>query len=318
MDVNDDLRQMRKLIESIQWSHINQKAKQDTKKKWWHHDVFEKTISLFLLGLVTSSLFYSIDIKTCPTSYDKFLPIRGQCYQFRNASLTWSEAKADCVNRSGFLLELYTAAELEYVNKLLEFTRVSNTWLGASDHRYRTKFRWNKTEKEVNVDTTWASGFPSFYYSEATCLLVIKPNEPELVDGVLWINTKCESLSSYVCKVSNMVDERPRIAHSLVSNVKVDLNVSTNTVVANISSRPIHLKSWGGKIYNGGSNIYLISSGVSKSWADARSLCQSHGMDLIYIDTELKWSSFLEESKLKLKYDTTCAKHLVKKRQKCH
>ena len=95
-------------------------------------DVF---VALLLSVSVSCSIFFFVNPKTCPFDYDDFLPFRGQCYHLNKEAKTWYEARIHCQKSGGFLLELYTPSELEYMKRLLDNlgeVQKKTLWLGAS------------------------------------------------------------------------------------------------------------------------------------------------------------------------------------------
>ena len=240
-------------------------------QKAWLYKILDLIISLLVAGSIASVTLCPYHPQTCPARYDEFLPFRGQCYRFSEDNLTWLEAQSICKEDGGALLEIYTESELGYVQDVLKFKAgIDHIWLGASDHRNRKAYLWNQTEKGLAYSIPWAENFRATGPS-VTCLLLLGAGKNH------WISTVCDSKSSYICKV-NMGPKK----HGGLEDVSRYATTNSNQSI-------ISLKPWATETFTGGSNFTFIKSGKSLNWEDARSLCQSRGMDLVYIDTIEKY-----------------------------
>ena len=232
-------------------------------------------LGLFLLAFVSSLIFLFVSVKLCPASHSRFLPFRSQCYQMHNESLTWSEAQAYCQSGGGFLLELYTPTEQDYVKKLLIFSGMRNKyslWLGASDHQNTKVFKWNMTAREPAFNMPWAPHFPSKTSSSISCVLMLHNLEQ------WWINTDCQENLHFICKTmlfDEMRNERPE--------KEVNMTVITE------SPSKVDIEPWAQEAFTGQTDLVLHWGLAAMSWSQSRSLCKSHGMDLVILDTDAKF-----------------------------
>ena len=250
----------------------NKRAEKPGKKKWWQSGLFHWMLSLLLASSIASLIFCTCNPQTCPSRYDEFLPHRGQCYHISEENLTWLEAQSICKKDGGFLLEIYTESEWDHVKKMLNFSygefkqsKIEGFWLGANDSQLLKSFIWTQTGlPPYNIQ--WAKkNFPSGVPS-VTCLFLLR------IKNFTWSNTNCESRLNYICKLDLGHDEQP-----------MDMEILQNsTDNSNNSFTP--LEPWATEAYSGGSEFMLISPNKNLNWSDARSLCKSHGMDLVVID----------------------------------
>ena len=164
---------------------------------WLLNMLFDFSISIFILTAVTLLVFYGMSVTVCPKGFGTFLPHRGQCYLTVNESMNWSDSMKYCNEKGGYLLEIYTNSELDYILKLIRFSNPSQKvhyWLGASEQRDANIFFWEKTERTTSIDIAWADGFPSKTMS-TTCLSLIY-NEK-----FVFINSECYEKRKIFCKV---------------------------------------------------------------------------------------------------------------------
>ena len=230
---------------------------------YWCHQLLDLVIAFFLLGAISSMILSFVDVKICPSSFDTFVPFRGQCYQIFNETRSWSEARTHCNLKGGYLLELYTPSELDYVTKLLTFsdTTQKSFWLGASDHGSPKIFLWNVSEREPSFHISWAPGFPAERSSKTTCTLMLND------DNYTWINTECYEEANYICKLILSDEEKPAKNES---DAKIDGNHST-TISPISSDFPLH--SWAMEAHNGASHFFAFSTNTSLIWSQARDFC---------------------------------------------
>ena len=107
------------LIEKHCVSNHQAEDKLSTVCSWLTKQGVDLFISVILL-IATVALAHSyISVETCPTDYDEFIPYRGKCYKISGQVMTWQKAKTACNKSGGFLLEVYTPTEMEYLKKIL-------------------------------------------------------------------------------------------------------------------------------------------------------------------------------------------------------
>ena len=250
------------------------------KKKRWLL-LFDFSIAAILTASIACLVFTCVNVKTCPTDFNKFRAYRGQCYRLSNRRGTWSEAHSDCKARNGYLLEMYSFGEQTYLYEGIRYANEDGKitlWIGASDHSLSGQFLWNKTNLQPQV-ANWASGFPSKKTSPTTCVMLL--NEMRFP----WINVECIEESHYICKME--LFETPRMDLAVVQDDPI-----VDDVIDDVPGA-IELIPWASQIFQGSSRVVLFRQDVRLSWDDARLVCQNYSMDLVSLDSEAKWL-FLE------------------------
>ncbi|ESO87384.1 hypothetical protein LOTGIDRAFT_127856, partial [Lottia gigantea] len=66
----------------------------------------------------------------CPDGWGQY---SSSCYCYNSDLLTWKDAKANCENSYGFLVEIEDEDENEYLSKLLDFDYTNMAWTGGMD-----------------------------------------------------------------------------------------------------------------------------------------------------------------------------------------
>ena len=263
-------------------------------------------ISILLLASVALPIFFGIHVKTCPVNYDTFLPFRGQCYHFYgNGSVTWTQAQTHCQDSGGYLLELYTLSEIDYMKKLFNFTEVAlkderQLWLGATDHRNSKLFSWNVTGREPAYSIPWVAQFPSKTSSQSTCVSLLHKF------GFQWINMECYEKAHFICKLVLMKssmenrekdedededhDEGNKNSTMEYSNITSTETTADSSSSSSSSFKVIKFETWAQEAFRGSTEIILLLTPKKElCWSEARSVCQSRGMDLAILDSEAKF-----------------------------
>ena len=138
-------------------------------------------LDLFIGLLMTFFILFIVlsfgNVKFCPTEFNVFRPYRGQCYRVSNNSLSWSEAQSDCHAQNGYLLEIYTKAEQEFLYKGKQFSRLNDKlsfWIGASRQQPLGQFVWDTTGyPPITQVLNWADKFPNDKTSQTSCVLLL-------------------------------------------------------------------------------------------------------------------------------------------------
>merc|ERR1712244_55326 len=95
------------------------------------------------LGSVASQTASS---SSCRGGFKQF----GQsCYAYINLEQTWADAQATCTALGGFLAEVYTDVENEYLKQLMRDHGGDTIWLGGDDLVVEGTWYWAKSQTEI-------------------------------------------------------------------------------------------------------------------------------------------------------------------------
>ena len=226
-----------------------------------------------LLPLATTILLFVYNnngMDNCPKDFQDFLSHRGQCYHIVKDTNDWSSAKAICQSKNGYLLEIYTSSELDYIKKIMDYSKVWFTWLGTSNQG-DLLFFWDTTKQEPGFNIPWAEDFPSNMGLKSTCVSMLSTEK-------IFINNACFDKLPFICKtvkngtmVQGELDERqPEGLYTTIDS-------------------SIQLDPWAREVYHGMSTFHLFEIDSRLSWTEARSFCQSKNMDLVSLDSHAKF-----------------------------
>ena len=160
---------------------------------------------------------------------------------------------------------------MTYIGALLNFSRISNIWLGASDERKPNFFVWAENGKSPAYEIPWAQGFPLMGQTKETCISLLSA-------PISWMNIQCMEELSFACKWNSL----------------------RNSTFAPQKSSKVHfrrLKPWAQGVHTGRSEFYIINDKRDLSWNDTRRLCQKYGMDLSFIDSTAKFQHISSQMK---------------------
>ena len=80
-----------------------------------------------------------------------------------NGTMNYTEAKAYCQKQEGYILEIYSESECDYILDIMNFMEIDNEigiWLGASKNEQSDQFKWESAERAIDTER-WQKPFPS-------------------------------------------------------------------------------------------------------------------------------------------------------------
>jgi C-type mannose receptor len=111
----------------------------------------------------------------------------GRCYRATSASLTWAEARMDCLAWGGDLVSIESADEDSFVGALLD----ESVWIGASDQTTDGVFTW--ADGSAIVFGNWGTAQPDAFPGP-DCV------EKRQEVGEPWYDQPCANAESHVCE----------------------------------------------------------------------------------------------------------------------
>ncbi|XP_067687491.1 macrophage mannose receptor 1-like [Haliotis asinina] len=169
------------------------------------------------------------------------------CYKGYTTPKTWTDAQFACGADGGNLVSINDAFEASFVDLIVAGQGIS--WIGLNNLEDNGHFTW--TDKYPVQMTRWAWKEPSTGPGEG-CVLE-KWN-------FMWNNTNCTSSHKYICKIH--LDSGP------VTTTPVQGFCPDSTWLA------------------GADNCYKVITNLTKSWPEARFLCQRMRAELASISSQ--------------------------------
>ncbi|XP_046378823.2 macrophage mannose receptor 1-like [Haliotis rufescens] len=169
------------------------------------------------------------------------------CYKGYTSTKQWSDAQLACVADGGNLVSINDAFEASFVDLMV--ARQGQSWIGLNNLEGNGHFTW--TDKYPVQLTRWAYKEPST--SDGEGCVVEKRN-------FRWNNTLCANLNNYICEIH--LDSGP-VTTAAIQGFCPD-------------------SSWSA----GADYCYKIMTNVTKSWPEARYLCQRMGAELASISSQ--------------------------------
>ena len=112
------------------------------------------------------------------------------CYAYISDAKTWAEAQTVCKALGGYLAEIQSKAENDYILKIMSEHRGA-AWLGAHDLITEGKWFWATSRKPVSDFTFWKPGEPNNFEGREDCMQI---------DGGTWNDQDCGDHSPSICQ----------------------------------------------------------------------------------------------------------------------
>ncbi|XP_062613937.1 perlucin-like protein [Saccostrea cucullata] len=121
------------------------------------------------------------------------------CYFRGKEYLTWDEAKLQCKSQGGYLTEIESRKENEWIINYLAPAYCTHrlwlqcvVWIGANDQENDWRFVWDWSRRGLTF-TNWRWREPNNYNREEHCVAVTYPWQE-------WIDLRCWERRPYVCE----------------------------------------------------------------------------------------------------------------------
>ncbi|XP_061170431.1 hepatic lectin-like [Saccostrea echinata] len=120
------------------------------------------------------------------------------CYFKSKEKLTWSNARLQCERGGGYLVEIESMKENDWIiNKLTPAQCTIHwilcvIWIGATDQEVDGQFIWDGSREKLNF-INWRSGEPNNYQQQEDCAVVNYPSGE-------WCDFPCSDKHYYICE----------------------------------------------------------------------------------------------------------------------
>merc|ERR1712110_445167 len=125
--------------------------------------LFQKTQSnmlvVWLLCFLAFICYNPVESSACPGGYS--YQSGDICYAYVNDKKTWAEAEAMCKALGGYLVEVHSVQENDYLEKIVFEHRDPNVWMGAHDILTEGQWFWATSGEPVAEFTFWGAGEPN-------------------------------------------------------------------------------------------------------------------------------------------------------------
>lgn len=199
---------------------------------------------------------------------------KGHKYVLVNESMTWSQAKAYCESKGGYLATITSQGEQDVIKNLIKGAAKHFYWLGATD------------EAKEGV-WTWITGEPFTYLGPTTTLDNYQGNENymEIFTNIKGDKSKC----GYWNDANNecYLADQPEFYNTKYTGLICEFGDSTMPINENSTS------------FNGHTYTALD---LSLNWSDAVAFCKAQGGNLATITSEAEQIAVEETVKTGKKY----------------
>ncbi|MEA2014215.1 MAG: DUF1566 domain-containing protein, partial [Thermodesulfobacteriota bacterium] len=113
-------------------------------------------------------------------------------YELVRSSCTWSQAKANCESKGGYLVTISSAEENTIAGNLSQQAG-NSAWIGFTDSSWEGHWRW--VTGEPAVYTNWRSGEPNNSWGGEDCGEIISKSLP-----YTWNDNNCSRSQYYICE----------------------------------------------------------------------------------------------------------------------
>merc|ERR1711892_1598756 len=182
---------------------------------------------------------------TCPDGW--FNAANLGCFYFDNSRpdrrLTWVEAMDVCDNMGGYLAEIQTQEQADFIASIAmveeNLTGVSSWWLGLTDMGHEGRWMWGHSSTD-SAFTAWAPSRPnSEPHNLDDCLSI------SMSDDYLWRDVSCYE----------------KITAAPICQMDLGLDITTTTTPAATTTTPysVHVELIDGDGYSTG-NVFVVNS----------------------------------------------------------
>ncbi|BFZ21792.1 hypothetical protein BsWGS_24831 [Bradybaena similaris] len=132
------------------------------------------------------------DASGCQREWERF---GDSCYGFGRENVTWPDAMSMCRAFQGYLVEINSKAENDWLVSQLKTRKFSHTWLGASDMMKEGVFRWMTNNVPVGKVPYFHPGQPDNREQGEQCLEID-------ATMYMWADDECLYTKRFVCEKS--------------------------------------------------------------------------------------------------------------------
>ncbi|BFZ21797.1 hypothetical protein BsWGS_24836 [Bradybaena similaris] len=138
----------------------------------------------------------SAAIQTASGCRPDWVLFQGSCYGFLREQVTWPDAAALCRANGGYLAEINSQAENDFLVSEAQTRKLGNVWLGASDTLQEGTFQWTTSGETIEAFTNWYPGKPDNYDGAQHCLELREEYKHK------WNDYQCLTKNTFVCEAN--------------------------------------------------------------------------------------------------------------------
>lgn len=127
------------------------------------------------LTKLSALAFIGFTIVACSNTGAEKSKFNGHGYQAFSASISWTQAKAQCESSGGYLATITSEAEQKFIEGLISKGDKNYYWIGGYSESERA-FRW-VTDEPMKF-TVWASGEPNNYQGNQDKMIIYRLANP--------------------------------------------------------------------------------------------------------------------------------------------
>ncbi|BFZ21806.1 hypothetical protein BsWGS_24845 [Bradybaena similaris] len=141
----------------------------------------------------------SVVLQTASGCRPDWVQFQDSCYGFGREPVSWPDAAALCSAYGGYLAEINSQAENDFLVSEAQTRKLGNVWLGGSDILKEGAFRWTTSGETIGAFTNWNSGEPDNYNGAQHCLELREEFKHK------WNDYQCLTSNTFVCE-ANLVN----------------------------------------------------------------------------------------------------------------
>ncbi|BFZ21796.1 hypothetical protein BsWGS_24835 [Bradybaena similaris] len=157
------------------------------------------------MNAVYSFLFIALSLSSAVSAsecWPGWVRFEQSCYSFGRENVSWPEAASLCRELGGYIVEIDTKAENDWVVSQITAKNFVMTWIGANDILEEGTFRWLTSKTPVGTVPYWSTGQPNNLEKGEHCVDIDKNF------GYRWSDDECNNAKPFVCEQSGWCQSR--------------------------------------------------------------------------------------------------------------
>ena len=128
----------------------------------------------------------------CPQSFQPNYSLKS-CYYFSETKLNWYQARQRCLEMQGYLVEVESKEEDDFIKATIAARGSPNHWLGGSDALQEGVFRWSHSGRAFTY-TNWYRGQPDNSANLEDCVVTWA--------DATWNDGQCGFTTYFICEAN--------------------------------------------------------------------------------------------------------------------
>ena len=166
-------------------------------------------ISTACVPLHSFSLLLQIEA-WCNAGYQYY---QGSCYKLYNVGKDFDGADSTCKHDGGYLVQIQSSDENNFVAGLYPFKEVNDLWIGATDREIEGTWRYTRNNQVLDY-SNWGDGYLDNARGRQHCALMHRYHGLKT-----WDDRDCGHKKLYVCEKGEPWNVRAKVDFLFFSNI---------------------------------------------------------------------------------------------------